>query len=321
MEISQYPKCNICQNSKTRYKFSAKGDSHRNFDIFECSSCGVAFTFPAPDKEELEKYYDHGYYGEDVRRLYFIRELFMHLFQAEKRKAIESCKRKARLMDIGCGDGRFLKEMARYGWEVYGIDTAKTASNLLKVMKGIKYFSGELVQLNFPSDYFDVVTLWHVLEHLNDPLLELREISRILKRDGLVFIAVPNFNSLQARFGRHQWFHLDPPRHLWHFSSKSLFFAIKKSGLVIEHQNFLSYHYNLFGWWQTILNRCSLPFNHLYHFLKKEKEYKKTDIFARFNAQLFIAVSIPFLPLFFLLTLWESLLNRGGTITVSARKI
>lgn len=320
MNIPQAPRCNLCQSPSARYKFSAKGDSHREFDIFECLRCGVAFTFPVPDKEELEKYYGHGYYGEDVRRLHLIKEVFLQLFQTGRRKAIEAYRRKGRLMDIGCGDGRFLKEMVGYGWDVYGLERGKVRADLLKEIEGIKYYNGELVHFNFPSNYFDVVTLWHVLEHLYDPFSELREIARILKRDGLLFMAMPNFDSLQANFGQGQWFHLDPPRHLWHFSPKSLSFILENSGFILKPQNLLSYPYNLFGWWQTALNRCGLPFNHLYHFLKREEFYKKVDLFTRFTAQLFIAVSILFVPLFFSLTLWECMLNRGGTITIIAKR-
>jgi hypothetical protein len=131
---------------------------------------------------------------------------------------------------------------------------------------------------------------------------------------------VPNFNSLQAHFGRERWFHLDPPRHLWHFSPRSLSFILDKSGFIIKSQKFLSLSYDLFGWWQTMLNRCGLPFNYLYYFLKREEAYKKVNNFTGLMAILFIVVSILFMPIFLLLTLLEFSLGRGGTITIVVRR-
>ena len=320
MNISQNPICNICKSKRTRYVFLAIGETNKEFKIFECLTCGISFTFPMPSREEMEPYYSHGYYGEDVRRLYYARELVAHLMQIGRGRLIGVYKKRGRIIDIGCGDGSFLKAMAGYGWEAYGLEISKSASDLIRDVKGIKYVNGELDSTKFPSNYFDVVTLWHVLEHFYDPVTKLREISRILKKDGLLFLSVPNFDSFQARFGKNRWFHLDPPRHLWHFSSRSLSFIMNKGGFIIKRRNFLSYYYDLFGWWQTLLNRSNIPFNHLYHFLKREKAYKRVTVSNRFYSQIVIAVSVAFLPLLFLLTLIECFLNKGGTITVLAKK-
>lgn len=310
-------KCNICENVYVEFRFNCRSQKGDTFSIYRCRNCGTGFTYPLPDRHSIMELYGYGYYGEDVRSLPSLKRYAIHILQRGKRRFVERYRPPGRIADIGCGDGSFLEEMLECGWDVYGVDVSERASELVR-KKGIRCFRGDLIQCNFPSDYFDVVTLWHVLEHVYDPAEQIREISRILKPDGMVFISVPNFMSIQAVWGRDMWFHLDPPRHIWHFTQDTLTFLLEENGFVPEYSNFSFCEYGLFGWWQTILNRAGLPFNSIYSLLKRRNEYNKE--IERMDIQVIICASILFVPLFYILTVLEILLGRSCNITVVGRK-
>ncbi len=120
-------------------------------------------------------------------------------------------------MDIGAGTGDFLAEAKKRGWEVFGIEPDEEARKLA-LEKGIKLseHSG-----NFKSEKFDVITMWHVLEHVYDLKNQIIELEHLLKKNGLLIIAVPNFQSYDAHYYKEFWAAYDVPRHLWHFSQSS----------------------------------------------------------------------------------------------------
>ena len=122
-----------------------------------------------------------------------------------------------RVLDVGCGRGVLLQEFRRRGWEVQGTELSESAASYARQTLKIPVEIGDLEAIGFPPNYFDAITLWHVLEHVADPRALLAEIRRILKPDGVLLVAVPNFGSLEARVSKDKWFHLDVPRHVTHF--------------------------------------------------------------------------------------------------------
>jgi len=140
---------------------------------------------------------------------------------------------KGELLDIGCGNGSFLKWLKNHGWQVKGVEVNKEAANLCR-QKGIEVFNGELLDASFANKTFDVVTLIQVLEHLPNPSATLREIHRVLKRKGLLIIGVPNFGCFDRRVFNSEWGPLEIPRHLYHFNYITLKKILERNGFQIE---------------------------------------------------------------------------------------
>jgi len=136
---------------------------------------------------------------------------------------------KGKLLDIGCGSGTFIDFMNKYGWETTGIDFDDKAIEAARA-KNLNVKLGTLVEQNFSNDYFDAITLAHVIEHVYDPIELLTECYRILKTNGKIVIAIPNSESLGHKYFKKNWRGLEPPRHIHVFSPKSLIHIVKLSG-------------------------------------------------------------------------------------------
>ena len=217
-------KCALCNSDN--YKIILKVKDYRyhitadDFNLAQCKSCGLVYVNPRPSKEEIINFYPCGYYPSRG----FITRAIKYLFLKNKIKKIKRYKKSGRLLDVGCGDGDFLFGMSQTGFEAFGIDTSteacKIAQQKLKNKNGI--YNSELRECEFPDKFFDVITFWHTLEHLPHPNQELKEGHRILKDNGILILGMPNKNSFAFNiFGRY-WFHLDIPRHLYHFSTKTI---------------------------------------------------------------------------------------------------
>jgi 2-polyprenyl-3-methyl-5-hydroxy-6-metoxy-1,4-benzoquinol methylase len=176
------------------------------------------YVNPRPTKKEMGKFYPRNYYGKQERTV----EVVVKLLHLMKIKKIMSFKKNGRILDVGCGDGEFLRYFKERGWEAYGVDVSETSCMLARRKLGQNIFNCELKDCRFPPNYFDVITLNHVLEHMLDPNEELIELRRILKNNGILFLSVPNIDSLQFKISEKYWLHLDLPRHVYHYSPASI---------------------------------------------------------------------------------------------------
>lgn len=141
---------------------------------------------------------------------------------------------RGKILDVGCGNGRFLAQMRELGWEVMGVEPDPKAARIAREEFGVKVFQGTLQEAKFPNDHFDAITMNHVIEHVPDPIELLSECRRILKPSGRLVVVTPNARSIGRRlFGEH-WLHWDPPRHLFPFSPKSLRACAERAGLVVQ---------------------------------------------------------------------------------------
>ena len=120
---------------------------------------------------------------------------------------------------------------------------------------GIRYYLGELSTQGFTPESFDLVVIWHVLEHLSDPVATVHQAAAMLRPGGVLALAVPNFSSRQARWFGADWFHLDLPRHLWHFRADDLRQICQPQGLHLRASSGRSLDQNPFGFLQSTLNR------------------------------------------------------------------
>ena len=196
------------------------------FDLVKNETFGFLETIPQPDLEKLPEYYKSDDYisHTDSKRNLFERTYHIIKKMALRRKLslINSfSKQKGTLLDVGCGTGDFLEFSKQKGWRVVGIepnDQARAIAN--KKTNNSVYKTNHL--LNLENHSFDIITLWHVLEHLPNLEEHIAEFKRLLKPNGTLIIAVPNYKSYDAKIYKTYWAAFDVPRHLWHFSKESI---------------------------------------------------------------------------------------------------
>ncbi|MBL8150875.1 MAG: class I SAM-dependent methyltransferase [Blastocatellia bacterium] len=211
--------------------------------------CGLLWLHHRPAMEDLGKAYEN-YYTHSENEGHRRSSLAIRLQDAVHRRLTKlfdcltgmSKEKRARdwlyiekesfgkLLDVGCGNGRFLKKMAGAGWRVEGTDFDSAASNYVSSNYGIMVHTGDLVSVSYPAESFDVVVLQHVVEHLIDPVSVLKECRRILRKGGKLILVTPNTESWgHKKYGRN-WRGLEPPRHLFLFNSQNMRSTVEKSG-------------------------------------------------------------------------------------------
>jgi SAM-dependent methyltransferase len=263
---------------------------------------------PRPGADGIGGYYPDAYYGQ---RHPFLAGLMMRL----RERKLPRLKGPGRLLDIGCGRGDFILYCRRHGWLVVGIEQRQSPVMALKQSLDLEVREPEQLA-TLPGESFDVVTIWHVLEHLSDPGEALAQVRRVLKPAGTAVIEVPNFGGWQSRIGGPVWFHLDVPRHLTHFEQPTLARLLADQGLQPVRWQTFSLEYDAFGLAQTILNRLGLRPNHLFQMLigRAQGEGRRWDTWV--SAVLFpilIAVALP-------ASVLAAAVKQGGVLRVWARK-
>lgn len=237
--VITYARCPVCDSSDIGEVFVATDHtvSRKKFAIWQCNDCGCRFTQHVPDARDIGPYYQSSDYVSHsdtnkglVNKLY---HLVRHFTVSAKKKLIErQVGKKGALLDVGAGTGAFVSVMKAAGWNVTGLEPDATARENAEKNHGLQLQPlEELFKLT--EGQFDVITLWHVLEHVH-PLHEyLDTFRRILKNDGLLVIAVPNYTSRDARVYGEYWAAYDVPRHLYHFSPASMDRLLQQHGFRV----------------------------------------------------------------------------------------
>jgi 2-polyprenyl-3-methyl-5-hydroxy-6-metoxy-1,4-benzoquinol methylase len=226
-------KCDLCGSDEFSLLFNGSdylSFSPLVFELKKCKKCGLVNLNPRPENIT--------YFYEDYRKGPSGNDIFDFL-APNRIKKIEKFKNQGVILDIGCGQGGFLSAMKKNGWETYGVELNKEACNFARYTYGLENINNnDLLSTDFPDNFFDVVTLWHVFEHLRKPQDTLKKIYKILKVDGLLIIESPNFNSLQSRVFKDRWFNLDLPRHLYQFSPAILKQYFNKTNFTIIKRDY-----------------------------------------------------------------------------------
>jgi len=230
--------CNLCGSSQgvvvrnineLRYGRGVK------FCLIRCRRCNLVYLNPRPGEQEIHAYYPPGYQAairditQQVRGSWIGR---VGIKLVIRRNRTPPLAKTGRLLDIGCASGYYMAAMRDMGWETYGVEVDAEAAEYAREHYGLDVRTGmaESTLENFLDSYFDVVTMWHVLEHLFDPSLVLTEVYRVLKPGGMLMLEMPNFDSLPASVFGAYWFPLEIPRHLYHFTPQTLETMLAKTG-------------------------------------------------------------------------------------------
>lgn len=209
--------------------------SGETFGLYRDEKMDMLITFPKPNENDLHKYYESEAYishtdgkGSLVEILY----QFVKKFALKKKIGLINGLHpaKGRILDIGAGTGDFLAVAKSNGWDIIGIEPSEKAKTIAG-KKGV-IFAESMQSLEKQS--FDVITMWHVLEHVPNLEEQIKELKRLLKPDGTIIIAVPNFRSFDAKYYRRFWAGFDVPRHLWHFSKKAIKQLFLKEKMKVE---------------------------------------------------------------------------------------
>lgn len=225
MNIIHTESCPVCANQNCSASLNCKDYlvTKEVFSIYKCPGCGFAFTQDFPVASEIGMYYDAPEYISHTDSQKGIINLLYH--QARK-IALRSKTRfvlkyasipVGTLLDIGCGTGYFLNAMRKKKWVVTGIEKSESTRNYAHNKFGLNIQDSDYL-FEIPPKTKDTITLWHVLEHLEKLDETMQSLHRILKDDGVLFIALPNKRSADAVYYQENWAAYDVPRHLWHFS-------------------------------------------------------------------------------------------------------
>ncbi|HWP84067.1 MAG TPA: class I SAM-dependent methyltransferase [Terriglobia bacterium] len=280
------------------------------FRLYRCPACGVVFLHPLPTAEERAALYSVEYYGVERKKFAGLLEHGIRALTAWKWKRLRPLLAPGdRMLDIGCGRGT-LVELARAGGvEAYGLERPFPGA---PPTPHVLY--RDLPDCEFPDGHFQLVVLWHVLEHLENPRAILQEIHRILRAGGWLSLAVPHFGGAQARASGRHWFHLDLPRHFWHFEEPALETMLQKAGFEIRRRSTLSFEYDWYGTIQSWMNRAVKDDNRLYKVLQGQSKESAGAKAGRLLLASLLA------PSALASALWDASRGQGGTVTFLARR-
>ena len=232
-------KCPWC-NSENNHQFLKLKDyflTQEEFEILECEDCKLLFTSPSPTPDKIGSYYkseDYLSHNEEKKGLFArIYNKVKKINIKNKFKIATSSQQSAvSILDIGCGVGDFLLYAKEKGCNVTGIEPSEDARKIAEKKLDCKISSPEELQ-NIPDNSFDIITMWHVLEHVADLKTEIHHLQRILKKDGRLVLALPNYKSYDAEYYKDKWAAYDVPRHLSHFSQTSIKNIFKETNLQL----------------------------------------------------------------------------------------
>jgi len=237
----------------SRDRFATPGGE---FSVVRCRRCGLAYTNPRPAAADIGVYYPREYSCHQVQstfqtgasgrwRSWLEKQVLRARYgyppqpvgwaskfaaglgnvwirNAQRRSEWIEYQRPGRLLDFGCGGGAFLARMRKLGWHVSGVDVSAAVARTVEEELGIRVLVGSLPHPDLRPASYDCITMWQSLEHVHEPRRVLRAARELLRPDGLLVVAVPNFDSWSFQTFREHWFGLDVPRHLLHFTPSAL---------------------------------------------------------------------------------------------------
>lgn len=252
-------KCPVCRSAETAL-FSRAFDrlqieQGKEYEVHQCRSCLFGWTLPEADESRLSDLYPPTYLGDTERIVGEflsgkLRGTSSWRMEVEKVHLVERFCAGGKILDVGCGEGKFLWALDQERWDRHGVElNAAIVETVGSRVPGISIATGSLDAEELPLGSFDMITFWHVLEHVPRPQAALERVFELLRPGGTVIISLPNIASHQARWFRSDWYAFtDVPRHLHHFSPGSLRLLLEASGLQYQERLFFSKAVNFHCW-------------------------------------------------------------------------
>ena len=312
-DVLQLPPCPVCDAASATPRFAIEGLAAR---VVVCTGCGTGRVHPLPSEAELRELYPPHYYGDLGTKFRAPIELLVRFVGHRHASFLASgLPLGGRVLDVGCGRGVILGALADRGFEPHGFEVSEAAAQGADPRAKIRV-AARLEDAGYPDAHFDGAIVWHVLEHVREPRGTLEAIRRLLRPGGRLVVAVPNFGSPQARWAGPAWFHLDLPRHLYHFPLAALRRLLERTGFDVRSEHHFSLRQNPFGWVQSWQNRRpDLPRNGLYTLLYRRSASEAPPFDAATRRRLLLGFALAAAPAL-AATLLETAVRNGGTVHV-----
>ncbi len=217
-------KCNLCSAVNPAF-YCRKED----VDVYRCCRCGLIYAGETRNDAELRKHYSKDYFDS------YFRNEAVHLTKRFK-KRLSDIRRYApagNILDVGCGAGFFLHLTEQHGYSVKGVELSQFAAEYARSSFGLDVFHGYLDEAGYDPESFDIITLWHILEHVTDPRQFLAQVHALLKKDGILALEVPNIGSFPARVSGLFWELMAPREHFYYFTQDTLTRLLQEEGFTI----------------------------------------------------------------------------------------
>jgi len=313
--------CPVCLNPVTAPALVGTDflfeSTSKTFTLYSCEACRCLFLHPMPDSREIERFYPADYWWnarrsgglkklESVYRKLALRDHIAFITRAAGDRSVD-------VLDVGCGSGTLLGLLKQRGFRVTGLDFSAEAAAIAKAENGVDVAVGTLEEAHFPAESFDVVTLFHVMEHVTNPRLVLAQVSRVLKPNGVAILQVPNIESWQFKIFGARWYGLDIPRHVIDYSRNSMLKLLADSGFVVNRIRHFNLRDNGPALVSSVFPSLDPVSRSVRHRKRNNDESRPVEWFRHLMYLLLVTCAYP-------VVLLESAFGCGATIMIEAKK-
>ena len=283
--------------------------------LLRCGRCAGAVTADAsPEGVSGADAHETGAYAPAAPRGSGLAAPVLRHFDRVRLRRLGPSRPGAVLLDVGAGRGRFVAAARAAGWDARGLEPSARGVGAAAAVYGVTLEQAGIEDAEVAPGSVDVISLWHVLEHLDDPAAALRRVHGWLKPGGVLLVGVPNLASLQARLGGSRWYHLDLPRHRVHLTPAGLATLLTDAGFEPGRAQHVALEHNPFGMWVSLVSHATHVPSWLYQALKRNAPLRSRDA-------LVTVAALPLAAPAALLELAAGLARRGGTIAVLSRAV